>query len=294
VNGAPFSANAAPDAPVLNGPLDGATNVTLPPSLDVHVSDPDGDNLTVTYYGRPVAATPPPDFTMIVLPDTQFYTSSLNGGSPAIFNAQTQWIVDNLAARNIAYVAHVGDCTQNGDNNGDPVEWEAADAAMSKLEDPAATQLPKKLPYGIAVGNHDQSPTSNADGTTAFFNQYFGQSRYANQTYYNNHYGSSNDNFYEFFSTSDINFIVVYFEYDTSPDAAVLTWADGLLKTYGNRRAIVVSHYIVNSGFDAGFSTQGQAIYNALKGNPTCSSWWPATCRRDSGPTPSTAVPSGP
>jgi hypothetical protein len=43
----------------------------------------------------------------------------------------------------------------------------------------------------------------------------------------------------------------------------------------GNRRAIVVSHYIINSsadingGVNATFSSQGKAIYNALKGNPS-------------------------
>src|SRR5262245_34194815 len=32
------------------------------------------------------------DFTIVALPDTQFYVSTLNGGSPAIFNNQTDWI----------------------------------------------------------------------------------------------------------------------------------------------------------------------------------------------------------
>jgi len=60
----------------------------------------------------------------------------------------------------------------------------------------------------------------------------------------------------------------VHLEYDPSATAAVLTWADDLLKTYSNRRAIVVSHYIINGGTNASFGTQGQAIYNALKNNP--------------------------
>ena len=35
------------------------------------------------------------NFTIIGLPDTQYYTSNLNGGTPQHFFAQTQWIVDN-------------------------------------------------------------------------------------------------------------------------------------------------------------------------------------------------------
>ena len=59
VAGAPVTAagsNTAPDAPTLNAPSDAATDVVLSPTLDVDVSDPDGDPLTVTYYGRPLAS----------------------------------------------------------------------------------------------------------------------------------------------------------------------------------------------------------------------------------------------
>ena len=44
-----------PDAPTLNAPSDGATGVSTAPTLNVGVSDPDSDPLTVTYYGRPYA-----------------------------------------------------------------------------------------------------------------------------------------------------------------------------------------------------------------------------------------------
>ena len=52
----PASGNTPPDAPTLNAPSDGATGVSASPTLDVGVSDPDGDPLTVTYYGRPFAS----------------------------------------------------------------------------------------------------------------------------------------------------------------------------------------------------------------------------------------------
>ena len=61
--------------------------------LSVEVDDPDGDSLTVTFYGRPVSTPTGPDFTLIEIPDTQYYTSSLIGGHPGIFMAQTRWIV---------------------------------------------------------------------------------------------------------------------------------------------------------------------------------------------------------
>ena len=41
--------------------------------------------MTVTFYGRLAGPLPGPDFTVAVLPDTQYYVSSLNGGDPSVF-----------------------------------------------------------------------------------------------------------------------------------------------------------------------------------------------------------------
>jgi hypothetical protein len=45
-----------------------------------------------------------------------------------------------------------------------------------------------------------------------------------------------------------------------------LSWADNLLTTYSNRRAIVTSHYIIDSGNPAR-SASGPGVYDALKGH---------------------------
>ena len=72
-------------------------------------------------------------FSIVVLPDTQFYSQS----NPAIFEAQTQWIVDNMAAENIIHVSHLGDIKDDGsgcDNITVPgdgrTEWEIASESM--------------------------------------------------------------------------------------------------------------------------------------------------------------------
>ncbi|HXQ36835.1 MAG TPA: LamG-like jellyroll fold domain-containing protein, partial [Anaerolineales bacterium] len=134
--GAPFDIviNDPPAAPVLISPTNNATNISTSPILEAAVSDPDSANLDVTFYGRHVSGLPAPgpDFTIIALPDTQYYTSSLNGGSPAIFNSQTNWIVNNIAARNIVFVTQLGDCTEHGDQF--EIEWQHADAAFTTIE----------------------------------------------------------------------------------------------------------------------------------------------------------------
>jgi len=266
--GAPFDIviNDPPDEPVLNAPADYATGVSLSPTLDVTVSDPEGDPLSVTFYGRANTGTVGPSFSLIIIPDTQFYSAEMNGGTPAIFEAQTQWIVDNKDVLNIAFVDHVGDIVQNGDTY--ESEWVNAWSAMGTLEDIVATGLPDGIPYSATVGNHDQSPGGDPAGTTTYYNQYFGVDHFDGRPYYGGHYGSNNDNHYSLFSASGLDFIAITMEYDSSPDAGVLAWADGLLAAYPNRWGIISVHYLIGTGNPATFSSQGQATYNALKGNP--------------------------
>ncbi len=261
---------APPDAPFNNTPPDQAAALPADPVLCVDATDPESDPLDVTFWGREKDTAARPDFSIVVLPDTQFYSQDY----PAIFSAQTQWIADNTGALNIRFATQTGDCVENGEAS--TLEWERADAAMRLIEDPAATGLPDGLPFGVAVGNHDQSPfgwagtLANEGFTTTLYNTYFGEPRFGLRPYYGGHYGLNNDNHYELFSASGFDFIVIHLEYDQGSTstlrAAVIDWADSLLQAHSDRRAIVVSHYVMHHL--GNFSNQGQAIYDALKDNP--------------------------
>jgi hypothetical protein len=216
------------------------------------------DDVTVTV--NPTGGTAG-DFTLIVLPDTQFYARDNSG----IFEAQTQWIVNNKNLMNIVYVPHLGDCVDTANIT---AQWDVANTAMSLIENPATTGLIHGLPYGIAVGNHDQDPGGNPNGnSTQLYNTYFGASRFSGRTYYGGHFGSNNDNHFSLFSAGGMDFIVIYLEHDSDANPTVLAWADNLLKTHVDRRAIIVSHYIINTGNPGTFGPQGQATYDTLKGN---------------------------
>jgi hypothetical protein len=267
----PTTPTGPPNAPVLFAPANGTSAATVSPTLDVSVTDPAGSNLSVTYYGK-VASTVGPDFTVVALPDTQYYSSSLNGGTPAMFNAQTQWIVNNQNSLNIAYVAHLGDIVQNGDNGGNTTEWNVADGALKILENAG-------IPYGVHPGNHDEGVDGSDDGDAAYtvlYNTYFGVSRFSGRSYYGGNYGTNNNNHYDLFSAGGMNFIVIYFAYDYNAAGDglntdfpnVLTWAQGVLKQYSDRHAILVSHYMMGNGNPANLSIQGGAIVNGLDGIP--------------------------
>lgn len=204
------------------------------------------------------------DFTLAVIPDTQYYVGNpWNGGTPDMFYAQTDWIQDNQKAENIVYVAHLGDICEDGD---DPEfadrQWRIARNAMYRLEDPV------NIPYGLAVGNHDQSPIGYAEGTTINYNENFGVEHFEDCTYYGGHYGDNNDNHYDLFSAGGEDFIAIYLEYDVDFEykTALQDWTSNILDTYSSREAIIVSHYII--GKSGNFGPQGRAIYELVKTKP--------------------------
>jgi hypothetical protein len=264
-------------------PAPGATNVGAngQVNLEVSVSDPNNDPLTVTFYGREKTAggTPGQDFTLVQIPDTQWYSDNAGRGKIEDFRNMTSWIVSNKNALNVQFVAHMGDLVQ--DNDDQEQEWINADSAMKIIENPTTTQLPHGIPWGGAPGNHD---TNKSGGANRFWNQYFGTSRWNGRTYFRGGYtdGTTDAN-YQFFSAGGMDFIVINLEY--RPSATMIAWADALLKANPTRRGIVTSHEILQAHLDAGtpvdqapYYNQGRAIYEGLRNNPNfflmlCGHW---------------------
>ncbi len=253
--GAPFNINFAPNAPSSNVPANGATNVSAPATtLSVTVSDPENDPLTVRFYGHRQTSNAT-SFSLVFLPDTQYYTVPERQPLGAtIFNGQMNWIVNNRTGRNLVFVGHLGDITENGNNDADNSEWIIADAAFDILD-------ANNIPYAVAPGNHDL-----AGGTTRF-ESYFGISRFTGKSYYGGSYGTDNTNNYNRFSVGGLDFILINLSCPTTaPSSEVLTWANNLLASNPTRRGIVVCHDLMTTS--NAFSTAGQTVYNALRGNP--------------------------
>ncbi len=255
-----------PPSAQLTAPASGGVIAGGSVTLTAAISDPENDAVVATFYGRHAAPSQPgPDFTLVTLPDTQHYSQN-NGGTRFVhYLNQTNWIVQQRNALNIAFVSHQGDIVNINDQL---FQWVNANEAMSVLEVHATTLRAYGIPWGGAPGNHDQTPMGDADGSTANFNQYFGVHRFIGRPYYGGHYGANNDNNFQLFSASGLDFIAIHLEYDTTPDQAVLNWADALLKAHPHRRALVTTHHMVNTGHPATFSGQGRAIYDRLKNNP--------------------------
>ncbi len=216
------------------------------------------------------------EFTIAVLPDTQYYTSEKNGGKKEMFFAQTDWIAKNAKKENIQYVIHLGDISDDGELK--PQQWVNAAEAMYRLEKPQPG-YPQGIPYGMAVGNHDQTKSQYPlTGVTAQYNKYFGIKHFKGKKWYGGYYRNDNDSHYDLFTAAGTKFMTLYLEYDSfDEDIEKLNdWASQLIEKNKDRKVIVVSHYLIannatrntnEKGF-AKFGRQGQRIFDRLKRYP--------------------------
>lgn len=230
-------------------------------------------------------------FQIAVLGDTQYYTAERHNGTMEMFYNQIDWITANAEKEKIAYVVHVGDLTDHGDNK--PVEWERAKDAMYRLEKPRPG-LPYGIPYGIAVGNHDLNPNGNPNGTRIGYAKYFGRKHFLGRPYYGDSYQNdeSNDSHFDLFEANGEKFIVLYLVfndparkefYDVALEEKVYNWGADVLAKNADRKAIVVSHSMLKpdssstSNYVAGdgakpkpgaFTKQGKRIYEKFKHSP--------------------------
>jgi hypothetical protein len=184
--------------------------------------------LSGAMWAQSPSPTPADEFTIVALPDTQFYSSTY----PQIFAAQTQWIADHVQDQNIKLVAGLGDIVDSG---GSVAQWQNADAAVRLLQG--------KVPYMMAIGNHDYDKNNPAGrtGSSKNFNAFFGPARYAGASWYKGNFpAGSNENFYGTLTINGRNYLIVVLEFaarDTS-----LAWAEGLIKANPDKDVIIVTH----------------------------------------------------
>jgi hypothetical protein len=186
----------------------------------------------------PISVTPPPGesaltdgaWSLVILPDTQIYAQNY----PGIFFAQTSWILDNLRKRNIRFVVGLGDIT----NVNSIPEWKVARSAYDIIHG--------RVPYALVPGNHDYGPGGNSSTRDTYLNEYLPYSRYAGLP----SFGGSKDpgtveNTYHLFEAGGVKWIVICFEW--APRDSTIQWAHSVLDLYPDRKAILVSHAIMNN-----------------------------------------------
>lgn len=210
--------------------------------------------------GRPSAAVAAPtpaavrDFSVVVIGDTQFYSAS--DSRAAIYRSMSRWVVDQQAARDIAFVAHVGDITDSGDQS---VQWQRASVAQRILDNGG-------VPNAVVRGNHDVRPGP------ILFDQYFPPSRYAARPWYGGYLGDLGDvvadaglndrnrDSYQLVTAGGVDLLFV--ELDVDPSAAQIAWAGRVMDAFPLRWVVLTTHKFL-SKTGARFPS-GQAIWQGL------------------------------
>jgi hypothetical protein len=166
-----------------------------------------------------------PVFTVVSLPDTQYYAAS----HPEILGAQTDWILARRRAGALAFVVHEGDIVDSDD----PAQWRRASESLHKLDG--------VVPYVLASGNHDY--VRRGDRITrrtrlgSFFPpEAFGGAPCAAPTFE----PGQSENSCRILETPGGPWLVLSLEF--GPRDGALAWADAMAKRYASLPAMVVTH----------------------------------------------------
>lgn len=179
-----------------------------------------------------MAADDAASFTVVVLPDTQYYAAD----HPQILEAQTRWIVQRRAADRIALVVHEGDVVDADE----PRQWEAASRSLHELDG--------VVPYVLAAGNHDYRRSGALLSRDSSMSGYFPPARFAERSWFGGTFepGRIEDSF-AIVDTPAGPWLIVSLEFGARD--AVLAWAERIVRRYATMPAIVVTHaYLYSDG----------------------------------------------
>jgi hypothetical protein len=164
-------------------------------------------------------------FTIVSLPDTQYYAAL----HPEILGAQTDWILREHVADRIAFVVHEGDIVDHDDAG----QWGRASASLRKLDG--------VVPYVLASGNHDYDRTGDHITRRTLLDTFFPVASFRATSCAEATFEPGRiENSCRIIDTPAGPWLVLALEF--GPRDAVLAWADRAAKQYAALPAIVVTH----------------------------------------------------
>ncbi|MFD0680569.1 MULTISPECIES: S-layer homology domain-containing protein [unclassified Paenibacillus] len=185
------------------------------------------------------------NFGFVWMPDTQFYSKTY----PNIYDVTSQWIVDQASAQKFKYVIHTGDIVDDGFR---PEQWVNANKSMKILDD-------AHIPYGVLAGNHDVQPNIDKPIDYSEYVKWFGADRFANRSYYGGQFQNNRDH-YDLISANGYDFVIVYMGWQ--PEQQDLDWANGVLKKYADRNAIIALHQYMDG--NGKYGGPAEEVYKQL------------------------------
>lgn len=183
--------------------------------------------------GQALAPLEEGGYSLIVLPDTQYYYNDQGDRNYLKWIAQGRWILDHAEDQRIQYVLHLGDVTDEGDHSEiHRSQWEGAHS-MGRM-------ITSVCPLAVTTGNHDVMD----NGRDGWFSEAFAfgpGTEYATQASLAGVFEPDRyENSYHLFSAEGRDWMVLCLEW--GPRNAVIAWANEVLRAYPERTVVVVVH----------------------------------------------------
>ncbi len=167
----------------------------------------------------------PGDFTIVALPDTQYYAAEY----PEILQVQSEWLVSQQGPSDMALVVHEGDIVDKDE----PRQWAVAARSLHQLDG--------VVPYMVSVGNHDYARGADRITRNSLINRYFPVSTFAAMPSFGGTFEPNHvENSFQVVDTPGGPWLVLSLEF--GPRDAVLQWANRVVKQHASTPAIVVTH----------------------------------------------------
>jgi hypothetical protein len=178
---------------------------------------------------HPVGAASParvePTFTVVALPDTQYYAAS----HPEILEAQADWIAREHERRGLAVVVHEGDIVDRDEL----AQWRVAASSLHRLDG--------VVPYVLAPGNHDYARSGDHITRRTRLDTFFPEATFRGTSCPDSVFESGRiENSCRLIETPAGPWVVLSLEF--GPRDAVLAWADAMARRYASLPVIVVTH----------------------------------------------------
>ncbi|MGL6196072.1 MAG: metallophosphoesterase [Thermoguttaceae bacterium] len=214
-------------------------------------------------------------WSLVIIPDTQYYASTPE--NHGILDIMTAWIAKNKENHNILAALHVGDIvdsnnSQEASNGKLPgvKQWEAVSSSFRRLD--------AKVPYVMAVGNHDYG-SDNMNDRMTHFNKFFPEDRNSSSSKHlvemgDNAFGEKTleNSAYAIPLPNGKTLLVVSLEF--APSDRAVNWAKSVFdqEKYKDALGIVVTHTYIhsdgkrirNEGYKFNDTNYGEAIWEKL------------------------------
>ncbi len=188
---------------------------------------------------------PSGSWTLVVLPDTQFYADSY----PEVFFRQTEWIAAHKESHDIRFVAHEGDVVHRNCDD----QWEIAQQAMRLLKQ-------ANIPFAICSGNHDigdPKAKSSACNRVTLLNDYFRADDYSRNGACGFFEPGKLENSWQIVLSPTMPYLIIALEF--GPRDAVLEWAGRIVSQHTDARVIVLTHaYLYSDSTRYNWSLHGK------------------------------------